>query len=122
MNTYRVYYDSECGLCIQAKRTLRYFDWFGKAEWIPLQLLEENSPINKEAAKKELHLMTPDGKVYAGFYAMRRLFLVFPALALVGLTAYLPLIDRIGVPLYKWIARNRKQFLRRSCDTGKCEI
>ncbi|WLR50305.1 DUF393 domain-containing protein [Bacillus tianshenii] len=122
MKTYRVYYDADCGLCMQTKRTLRYLDWFRIVKWMPLQQLDEKVPINKEAAKRELHLVTSNGKVYAGFYAMRRLFLTFPATVLIGAVGYLPFIDKIGVPLYRFIARNRKKLLRNKCDNGKCEI
>ncbi|OEH92113.1 thiol-disulfide oxidoreductase DCC family protein [Bacillus solimangrovi] len=117
-----VYYDGQCEICCHTKRTLSFFDWFKIIDWIPLQEMVNDLPFSIEEASKELKVITSNNKVYGGYYAVRKLFLRLPLFVPIGLIAYIPGINRLGVPLYKWLANNRKKLLRRKCKNGQCQI
>jgi predicted DCC family thiol-disulfide oxidoreductase YuxK len=118
-------YDQTCSLCRETKRIFNKLDWFGKVEWISLQEYEkEKSHIafQKEDLRKELHIITPSNQVIKGFYAVRRLFVLFPATFPLGILVHFPLIDKIGIPVYQWVAKNRHKFSRKNCDSGSCSL
>ncbi|WP_246860959.1 DUF393 domain-containing protein [Bacillus sp. REN3] len=118
-------YDESCSLCQQTKRTMEKLDWFHRVEWISLQEHEKagSGPGFRAAAlRRELHIIDQNGKVLKGFYAVRRLFLLFPLTFAAGLLMYLPLAPAVGNPFYKWIAANRYRFMRRKCENGSCSL
>nr|WP_034645502.1 DUF393 domain-containing protein [Bacillus methanolicus] len=118
-------YDKTCLLCQETKRLFNKLDWLGKVEWIPLQEYEKKQSrfaFRKEDLRKEIHIITPSNKIYKGFYAVRRLLVNFPATFLFGILIHVPFADRIGNPIYKWLAKNRHKFLRKNCDRGSCSI
>ncbi|MBP2243339.1 putative DCC family thiol-disulfide oxidoreductase YuxK [Cytobacillus eiseniae] len=100
-------------------------DWLEKVEWISLQEYEKGEHthiFDKESLRKELHLITPTGKVLKGYYAIRYLFLLFPASCLIGLIGYIPLSPIIGKPIYKWVAKNRHRWTKGKCKDGSCSL
>ncbi|MDE3839982.1 DUF393 domain-containing protein [Bacillus methanolicus] len=118
-------YDQTCSLCQETKRIFNKLDWLGKVEWISLQEYEKKQscfPFRKEDLRKELHIVTPSNKIYKGFYAVRRLLVLLPATFFFGILIHAPLVDRIGSPIYKWVAKNRHKFLRKNCDSGSCSL
>lgn len=52
----------------------------------------------------------PDGKIYGGFFAVRDVLLHLPLTFLPALFLYIPGASLIGVPVYRWIAKNRHRF------------
>ncbi|MCA1032464.1 DUF393 domain-containing protein [Bacillus timonensis] len=125
MRNYNVFYDASCQLCQKTKIIFSKLDWFNKAKWISIQEINDNpsySFLDKEALEKEMHLISPEGKVYSGFFAVRRLSLAFPLTFFIGLVAYFPLFHYIGIPLYQMIAKNRHKILGGNCENGTCKI
>ncbi|WP_185762547.1 thiol-disulfide oxidoreductase DCC family protein [Bacillus methanolicus] len=116
-------YDQTCSLCQETKRISNKLDWLGKVEWISLQEYEKEQSLfvfRNEDLRKELHIITPSKKVYKGFYAVRRLLVLFPATFFFGILIHVPFIERIGNPLYLLVAKNRHKFLRKNCGNGSC--
>ena len=78
-------FDDGCGLCQRGVWLLRRFDWFKTITLVPLSnaadLLVKHS-ITTEAMMKAMHLVTRDGRVFAGAEAVRefgiRMPLLFP--------------------------------------------
>ncbi len=100
-------------------------DWFKRVEWVSLQNYEKRSNsihINKKELRKELHLITSKGKILKGFYAIRKMMIQCPLLIIPGVLCYVPFIDLIGNPLYRWVAKNRHVFFQKSCDDGNCSL
>ena len=117
-----IFYDGNCTLCKETKKIFTRLDWLNKTEWMSIQQIEKDLPFNKEDMKKEMHLVTRKGKVYKGFFAVRRLALFFPVTMIPGLLAYIPFIYILGVPLYRYVAKNRHKFLKAKCEDGSCRI
>ncbi|HAQ06959.1 MAG TPA: DUF393 domain-containing protein [Bacillus bacterium] len=118
-------YDKSCRLCKQTRKTLEKLDWLNKVEWISLQEYEQlNEGIKIEAVelRREIHIIDKRGNIQKGYYAIRRMFLLFPVTLLLGLIMYIPFSSLIGNPIYKWIANNRHRFFRKKCDDGSCSL
>lgn len=118
-------YDGTCSLCRETKRLSEKLDWLNKVEWVSLQEYEKNPrsiSFSNQDLRKELHIITPNGEVKKGYYAVRRLLLQFPATLILSVLLYVPFAALIGNPIYKWIAKNRKKFLRKNCDDGSCTL
>ncbi|KON86662.1 hypothetical protein AF332_07550 [Sporosarcina globispora] len=118
-------YDGTCSLCKETKRIFEKLDWLNKVEWISLQEYEKTSnpiSISRQDLRKELHIITSCGDVKKGYFAVRRLLILFPVSFIFSILFYLPFIPQIGNPLYQWIAKNRHKFLRKKCDDGSCSL
>lgn len=119
-------YDHHCILCQKSKQWFMSLDWFHQIEWISLQKMEEENTlpfgITGKDLRRELHVLTKEQTLFVGFYAIRKIFLQFPLTYIVGLVLYLPFADKIGVPLYRIIAKNRYRFFRKKCKDGNCSL
>lgn len=126
-----VIYDGQCALCLQSKRIIQRLDWLKRLEWLDAHqnrdgALEQRFPgLNPDALLGEIHLLYAD-KTLTGFYAFRRMMLHLPLTFLFALLCYLPFVDRLGVPAYRWVARHRLQFNQwigqPDCEKGICSI
>ncbi|HXG97663.1 MAG: hypothetical protein DMD38_02630 [Gemmatimonadetes bacterium] len=107
-------YDGDCGLCQQAVKLLRRWDREHVLRFVPFQ----DGPavaqfgIALPALAAAMHLIRPDGRVYAGADALPELLRMFPGKR--GLAPFfripgvLPLARRI----YAWIAIRRRCLVR----------
>lgn len=117
-------YDKTCSLCKESKRIFQKIDWLNQINWISLQEYEQYNQvkIDSKSLRRELHIITPRGKILKGFYAIRYLFIQFPATALFGFLLYIPFTPIIGEWVYRIIAKNRHRFLKSKCDNGSCSL
>ncbi|NHM33127.1 thiol-disulfide oxidoreductase DCC family protein [Neobacillus terrae] len=118
-------YDAKCSLCQETKKWFEKLDWLNKVQWTSLQEYENpggEKQFKSADLRKEMHLLLPSGRVLKGFYAVRKLMIHFPLTFLPGMILYFPFMDRIGVPAYRWTAKNRYRFLRKNCKDGSCSI
>lgn len=117
-------YDKTCSLCKESKRIFQKLDWLKLINWISLQEYEhfDEVKIDSKSLRRELHIITPNGKILKGFYAVRHLILHFPVTALFGALLYMPFTPIIGKPVYRFIAKNRHRFLKNKCDNGSCSL
>lgn len=125
-----VIWDGDCGFCAFCKKWITRFDLENILEWSPFQSGRgRHHGISDEAAMERLHLITPSGKVLAGFAAVRRMMVYIPLtwITLITLIAaapepsptwrrivvgtalffFSPLMNPIGSAAYDWVARNR---------------
>jgi predicted DCC family thiol-disulfide oxidoreductase YuxK len=72
--------------------------------------------------RREIHILVPEGKVLAGYWAVRRLLLVSPITVLFGLLIHLPFIHLIGIPIYRFIANHRYQLNKQKCEDDRCSL
>ncbi|RID83299.1 DUF393 domain-containing protein [Mesobacillus zeae] len=120
-----VLYDSGCSLCIRTKEMMKKLDWLDRVRWIPLEDYEQKPGalgFRPENLRKEIHVITDEEKVVKGFYAIRKLFLLFPPVFFIGALLYLPFVPAAGVPIYKIIAKNRHRFFRKKCTGNSCTL
>lgn len=122
---YVALYDGNCVLCLKSKAKSQKLDWLNRVSWISLQQyeLEGRRPSFKAVdLRRELHLLDEQGRVFKGFYAMRKLLLQFPLTFLPALLLHLPFSGYLGNPFYRWVARNRFKWMGRECTDGSCSL
>lgn len=104
-------YDGECGFCSYwAKRWHKLTE--GRVQYVSYQMHAQHFPrVSMEAARKAVHLITPDGHTY---YAAEA---VFRALALGGKRRYLlwlyknfPFFALVSERVYRLVSRHRHRF------------
>ncbi|WP_173918396.1 thiol-disulfide oxidoreductase DCC family protein [Halobacillus sp. Marseille-Q1614] len=108
-----VFYDARCPFCYYLKKTLRRLDWRKKIKWVSIQEVEksEGYPYLKgRNISEEIHLLTNQGQVAAGFDAVRLLLLQLPPVSIFGLLSYLPPVNLIGPPFYRWFSSHRYEW------------
>ena len=100
-------FDDGCGLCQRGVWLLRRFDWFKTITLVPLSnaadLLVEHS-ITTEAMMKAMHLVTSDGRVFAGAEAVREFGIRMPLLFPLALAMRLGFVLRLAKWVYKKIS------------------
>ncbi len=115
-----ILYDGECGFCTRSVKLGRRLDWFKVFEWHSRWEpgIQEKFPrVSFDDTLRQMVCVKPDSKVLGGFYCVRHLWLHFPLLFLPALFLYIPGVSLIGVPFYKWIAKNRHRFGgRENCE------
>lgn len=114
-----VIYDGSCGICAGNLKWLYRLDTLRKFDAMPYQAkdLEQLFPaLNIENCHDAMHLVFPDGRIYTGTDAFRRIFLRMPLMFVVGLLMSIPPLPWILRRLYPILARNRYRL------GGKCEI
>ncbi|HEY6253283.1 MAG TPA: DUF393 domain-containing protein [Candidatus Angelobacter sp.] len=114
-----VIYDGACGICAGNLKWLYRLDTLRKFDALPyqakdLELLFPNLKI--ENCNNAMHLVFPDGRIYAGTDAFRQIFLRMPLMFVVGLLMSIPPLPWILRRLYPILARNRYRL------GGKCEL
>lgn len=121
---YRVIFDGHCPLCRKSVALLRLLDWLERLRTLDLHQDQDEiarfaPQLTHERMMQAMQLITPHGRVYAGFYALRRMARALPALWLVLPLMYLPGMSQLGPVLYRWVARRR--YGLQPCDErGSC--
>ena len=102
------YYDADCGMCAGVVRRLRRFDTRERIAWTPIQSLNAPPPgLTRAALENSAYLVCVPGENHEGFFAFRKLLLRLPLLSPLGVLMWIPGAALIGVPAYRWVARNR---------------
>src|SRR5207237_479473 len=104
-----VYTDGSCPFCQWSRGRAERYDRKGFLEFrdynIPATARE--TPFSDAELAKEMHVLTPDGSWYGGFFAWLEILKVLPRWRRLGrLLGKLP-FRWLGPPLYRLIARNR---------------
>ena len=76
--------------------------------------------ISHDACMKQMHLVTPQGKVYGGFEAAVRALATRPVLGRLAYAYYLPGVRQLFDFLYAAIARHRYRILGKAVAAGEC--
>ena len=102
------YFDDDCCFCARIVGWLSRIDIFRRVGWVPFRTLEEPPPgLTWEDLDRAAYLTTGRGRTHQGFYGIRMLTLRLLLLVPFAPLFWLPGIDRLCVPLYRWIAGNR---------------
>lgn len=120
-------YDGKCRICASQIETVARYNDAGRVEVLDLNTAAAQArfpQITPEAARRELHLVAPDGAIYRGAEAVRRTLLLLPDLRGLGELMGLPGVMMLANPIYAWVARNRYRLGGRTepCDDGSCAI
>jgi len=115
MKTYArtVVFDGECGFCRRWVRRGKRLDWFRHIDWRPRLDPGLKAIYPKLDSQETLNRMIsigPGGKTYGGFFAVRDIMRHLPLTFLPSLFLYIPGVSLAGVPVYRWIAKNRHHF------------
>lgn len=103
-------YDGDCSLCEKAARRLARWDRAGRLSLEDLRrtdLAALPAPLTREQCEARLHLVEADGRVSAGFYAIRRLSALLPALWWAAPLLHVPGAGLVLQPAYDLVARIR---------------
>jgi predicted DCC family thiol-disulfide oxidoreductase YuxK len=107
-------YDGECGLCRQAVALLRRWDREQALRFVPFQ----DGPavarfgIALPALAAAMHLVLPDGRVYAGADAAPELLRLFPGKRWLARLFRVPGVLPLARRGYAWIAARRHCLVR----------
>lgn len=107
----KVFYDGACGFCGRSRRFFTPFDWFGATEWVDHTRPETAARFPQTGALKEAKALQVldirNGRIEAGFDAVRRLGLATPLFWPLAVLGYLPGVPWVGRKVYRFIADNR---------------
>ena len=107
-------FDGECGLCRQAVERVRRWDRERVLRFVPFQDETEVARfgIALPALAGAMHLVFPDGRVYAGADAMRELFRLLPRRRWLAWLFRVPGAMPAARRMYAWIATRRHCLVR----------
>lgn len=107
-----VLYDGSCGVCSRSivmlarfdvLRRIRFADFASEWSWLSADF----PSLSRDACDAQMHVVTGDGRVYAGFDAVRALAWVLPIGWLAIPFLYIPPVPESGRRLYRSLAANR---------------
>jgi len=102
-----VLYDGECGLCTRAARWVERHDRHGRTRCVPLQEAEPPPGTTRADLERELHVVDPSGKIFAGWPAVVEIARRLPALKWLPALARIPGVDWLGTRWYRRVASRR---------------
>jgi protein-S-isoprenylcysteine O-methyltransferase Ste14/predicted DCC family thiol-disulfide oxidoreductase YuxK len=119
-----VLYDGQCAFCRAQVRNLARLAPPGAFDALDFQqagVLERFPGIPYDACMRNMHLVTPEGRVYFGFEAAVHAVATRPVLGLLAYAYYLPGIRLACDFAYAVIAANRYRLMRKAVEAGQCE-
>ena len=69
---------------------------------------------------RQMHLVTPAGKIYGGFEAAVRAVMTRPILGWLARAYYLPGLRQLLDAVYRWIASHRYRLMGKAIAAGEC--
>ena len=107
-------YDGECGVCQQAVALLKRWDREQVLRFVPFQDQRRVAGfgIALPALAAAMHLILPDGRVYAGADAVPELLRLFPGKRWLAPAFKLPGVLPVARRMYAWIAMRRRCLVR----------
>jgi predicted DCC family thiol-disulfide oxidoreductase YuxK len=125
-------FDGYCVICQSTRKTITILDWFNRVEFLDLHdadtVMSRYPDMDYEQLMGQMHVVEPDGSLYAGYYATRRMLKEVPLGFPVWLILQIPGMDWMGTRVYKFVARNRYQINKLlgneipDCVDGVCKI
>lgn len=124
-------YDGQCALCQQSVRLIKPLDWRSALEYVDMQAWAEVHrrfpTLEYEALLGAIHVVRPDGCVFAGYMGVREIARRLPLTAWLYPIMGVPGIAWLGDKVYRWVAAHRYQFNRffggpTACEGGTCKL
>jgi predicted DCC family thiol-disulfide oxidoreductase YuxK len=114
-------FDDRCGKCRRFIRLSTTLDFAGRLDVVGLsdaRIAREFGHFDLDALNIEMHVIDSRGRVFRGFYAIRRIAREVPLMWPLAALLFIPAVSAAGEPIYAWIARNRYGSLGPiQCDT-----
>ena len=114
MRSPTVIYDGECGICRQSVDLLRRWDREQLLRYVPFQdeAAVARFGIALPALAAAMHLVLPDGRVYAGADAAPELLRLLPGKRWLAVPFAVPGVLPLARRIYAWIAARRRCLVR----------
>ena len=119
----QVLYDGQCAFCRKSVALLRRLDWLGRLTYVDARgpsRLPPGASLDPARLLEEMHVLTPERRVYHGFAALRWLAWRLPLLWPLAPLLYIPGVPALGQRLYLWVARRRFRLV--PCHGGVCTL
>ena len=113
-------YDGGCGFCRAWVDRLRRWDRRGALDYVPSEArhgLPGLPNLSDDALDRAMHLVTPDGRVYAGGRAVGPLLRLLPGGAWLAPLLRIPGVQPLVDAGYRWVAARRH---RLGCGSSEC--
>ena len=120
---YQVIYDEQCEVCQAGVSWLKVLDHGRRIVIHPIDpntISKIHPDLNVEACSRELHVLTPEGKIVVGADAVILLARLFPETRLIGIITGAPGMRAISRILYRFVALNR--YALSKCRGGACHV
>ncbi|MED3726239.1 DUF393 domain-containing protein [Priestia filamentosa] len=117
-----VFYDADCPLCSNVKKVVQALDWGKRLDWMPVQSIQSEQKFRFLAKRNiydEIHMISRDNELFSGFYTVRKILKSLPLTWPIGMLLSLPLMEKLGVPLYTWVSENRYEWFGRYSEKGQ---
>ena len=116
-----ILFDGVCALCNTGVDWIRSRDREGRFEFLPYQEAGERFPrLSAERLAQALHVVLPDGRVFAGVDAAPWIFGALPGWSWVARGLGLPGIRALAPRAYAFLARRRRLLgSTATCDSGR---
>lgn len=107
-------YDGECGFCRRSADLVRSWDRDGRLDYVPFQdeAAVARFGVALPALAAAMHLVLPDGRVYAGADAAPEIVKLLPGKRWMAAPFRLPGALPVARRVYAWIAARRKCVVR----------
>jgi glyoxylase-like metal-dependent hydrolase (beta-lactamase superfamily II)/predicted DCC family thiol-disulfide oxidoreductase YuxK len=119
----RVLYDDQCEVCQAFASWLKLLDRKGRTVCVPIDpstLPAIHASLELHACLRQLHVVTPDGRIYAGWDAVAFLARLFPSTWIIGAAGSVPPFSWLARLLYGYLAQNR--YAVSKCRGGACRM
>jgi predicted DCC family thiol-disulfide oxidoreductase YuxK len=118
-----VLYDGLCKFCTAGAHKLVRLARPGVIELVNFQepgVLDRFPGVRLEACLRQMHLITPQGRVYGGFEAAVQAVATRPVVGWLAYIYYLPGLRQLIDVLYALIAANRYRIMGKAVAAGEC--
>ncbi len=107
-----VLFDGGCGLCTRTVGWLRRFDRHHALRFVDINtewhwLAATYPGLDQQACADAMHVISPDGRVTAGFDGFRSIAWVLTTLAPLAPFLHVPGVPFIGRRVYRYVATHR---------------
>ena len=118
-------YDGQCPLCRRSVEWVRRLD--ARRLVVPIdfntqwpQIARRAPGLDQADLAKAVHLIAPDGRVWAGFEAARKLATLMPLLWPAVPWLHVPGASVCGARVYRFVSRHRHWLTRSTCAEDAC--
>jgi predicted DCC family thiol-disulfide oxidoreductase YuxK len=114
-------FDGTCGFCRDTVRLVARWDRAGRLVLVPFQDAGQVAALGlaPPAVAAALHLVLPDGRVFAGADAVAELLRLLPGLGWAARAFAIPGVRPVARRVYAWVARRRHCLVATARSTPK---
>ena len=118
-----VLFDGNCRFCTKSAKTLARRFGPAKVAAVNFQdagVLDAYPGVTYDACMEKMHVIDPEGRVYAGAAAFARVLRTVPVLGVLAYLYYLPGLRQLAEIAYTFVAKNRYKLFGKTepCDPG----